>query len=50
MNGFPKQCGMFVRVLAWEKLPNWERLWDESIQEELRVRSSHASQSKVEEE
>jgi hypothetical protein len=32
------------------KLPNWERLWDDFTQEELRVGSSHASQPKGEEE
>jgi hypothetical protein len=42
---------MFFRgVVAWEKIPNWERLWDEFTQEELRFGSSHADQPKVEEE
>jgi hypothetical protein len=37
-------------VVAQEKLPNWERLWDDFTQEELRVDASQASQPKSEEE
>ena len=33
-----------------EKLPNWERLWDDFTQEELRVYATQASQPKSEEE
>jgi hypothetical protein len=39
-------CG----VVAWEKLPDWERLWDDFTQEELRVDATQASQPKSEEE
>jgi hypothetical protein len=47
LNGFTKQWDVFVRgVVAREKLPNWERLWDDFTQEELRVGSSQASQPK----
>jgi hypothetical protein len=36
LNGFTKQWEVFVRgVVAWEKLPGWERLWDDFTQEEL---------------
>jgi hypothetical protein len=36
LNGFTKQWDMFFQgVVAWEKLPEWERLWDEFTQEEL---------------
>jgi hypothetical protein len=51
LNGFTKQWDVFVRgVVAREKLPDWERLWDDFTQEELRVDSSQASQPKSEEE
>jgi hypothetical protein len=36
--------------VAREKLLNWERLWDDFTQEELRIGSSQASQPKVEDE
>jgi hypothetical protein len=40
LNGFTKQWDAFVGgVVAWEKLPNCERLWDDFTQEELRVGS-----------
>jgi len=36
LNGFAKQWNVFVRgVVTQEKLPNWERLWDDFTQEEL---------------
>jgi hypothetical protein len=51
LNGFTKKWEVFVRgVVAREKLPHWERLWDDFTQEELRVDSSQASQPKSEEE
>jgi hypothetical protein len=51
LNGFTKQWEVFVRgVVAREKLPDWERLWDDFTQEELRVDASQASQPKSEEE
>jgi hypothetical protein len=37
-------------VVAREKLPDWERLWDDFTQEELRVDATQASQPKSEEE
>jgi hypothetical protein len=27
LNSFTKQQDMFIRVMAQEKIPNWERLW-----------------------
>jgi hypothetical protein len=36
--------------VAREKIPIWERLWNDFTQEELRVGSSQASQPKVEDE
>jgi hypothetical protein len=51
LNGFTKQWDVFVRgVVAQEKLPDWESLWDDFTQEELQVDSSHASQPKSKEE
>jgi hypothetical protein len=51
LNGFTKQCEVFVHgVVAREKLPNRERLWDDFTQEELRVDATQASQPKSEEE
>jgi hypothetical protein len=35
LNGFTKSWEPFVKgICTWEKLPNWERLWDDCIQEE----------------
>jgi hypothetical protein len=51
LNGFTKQWDVLVRgVVAREKLPDWERLWDDFTHEELRVGTSQASQSKSEDE
>jgi hypothetical protein len=51
LNGFTKQWDVFVRgVVAREKLPDWERLWDDLTEEELRVGTSQASQPKSEDE
>jgi hypothetical protein len=51
LNGFTKQWEVFVRgVVAREKLPDWERLWDDFTQEELRLDATQASQPKSEEE
>jgi hypothetical protein len=51
LNGFTKQWDVFVKgVVAQEKLPNWERLWDDFTREELRVGTSQASQPKSEDE
>ena len=41
LNGFSKSWGSFVRgIVARENLPTWERLWDDFVQEELRVAGS----------
>jgi hypothetical protein len=51
LNGFTKQWEVFVQgVVAREKLLDWERLWDDFTQEELRVDATQASQPKSEEE
>jgi len=51
LNGFTKQWRDFVcGVVAREKLPHWERLWDDFTQEELRFGATQASQPKSEEE
>jgi hypothetical protein len=51
LNGFTKQWEVFVRgVVAREKLPDWERLWDDFTQEELRLDATQANQPKSEEE
>jgi hypothetical protein len=34
-------CG----VVAWEKLPNWQRLWEDFVQEEIRLGQSGGSSS-----
>ena len=51
LNDFTKQWEVFVHgVVAQEKLPDWERLWDDFTQEELQVDASKASQPKSEDE
>ena len=43
LKGFSKPWETFLRcVVARENLLNWERLWDDFMQEELRVGSSKA--------
>ena len=38
LNGFSKSWETFVRgIVARENMPSWERLWDDFVQEELRV-------------
>jgi hypothetical protein len=50
LNGFTKQWEVFIRgVVAREKLPDWERLWEDFTHEELRVDATQASQPKSEE-
>jgi hypothetical protein len=39
-------CG----IVAREKLPDWERLWDDFTQEEMRVGSNHAGRQQGDEE
>jgi hypothetical protein len=51
LNGFTKQWEVFVRgVVARENLTDWERLWKDFTQEELRANATRASQPKSEEE
>ena len=51
LNGFTKQWEVFFYgVVAQEKLPYWEILWDDFTQEELRLDATQASQPKSEEE
>jgi hypothetical protein len=51
LNGFTKQWDVFFQgVVARDKLLDWERLWGDFTQEELRVDASQASQSKSDEE
>ena len=38
LNGFSKSWETFVQgIVARENMPSWERLWDDFVQEELRV-------------
>jgi hypothetical protein len=47
LNGFTKPWAPFVKgIVAREKLPDWERLWDDFIQEEIREESLHGGQQK----
>jgi hypothetical protein len=51
LNGFTKQWEVFFHgVVAQEKLLDWERLWDDFTQDELRLDATQASQPKSEEE
>ena len=44
LNGFSKYWESFVRdIVARENMPSWERLWDDFVQEELRVGSTSTS-------
>jgi hypothetical protein len=46
LNGFSKSWDVFVRgVVAQEKLPEWQRLWDDFVQEEIRLGHSSRSSS-----
>jgi hypothetical protein len=48
LNGFTKQWEVFFRgVVAQEKLPNWERLWDDFTQEELRLHALMLASQRV---
>jgi hypothetical protein len=50
LNGFTKSWEPFVKgICAREKLPNWERLWDDCIQEETREESKASKQGDGEE-
>lgn len=49
LNGFSKPWGVFVwGIVARENLPNWERLWDDFIHEEMRTGFKHEGQQKNE--
>jgi hypothetical protein len=38
MNSFPKPWGPFVQgIVAREVMPTWERMWDDFVQEEIRL-------------
>ena len=44
LNGFSKSWESFVwGIVARENMPSWERLWDDFVQEELRVGSTSTS-------
>ena len=44
LSGFSKSWETFVRgIVARENMPSWERLWDDFVQEELRVGSVSSS-------
>jgi hypothetical protein len=46
LNGFSKQWVVFVEgIVAREKLPNFERIWDDFVQEETRRGYVHGSSS-----
>jgi hypothetical protein len=46
LNGVSKQWVVFVEgIMAREKLPNWERLWDDFVQEETQRGYVHGSSS-----
>ena len=43
-NSFSKSWETFIRgIVARENMPSWERLWDDFVQEELRVGSGSSS-------
>jgi hypothetical protein len=50
LNGFSEKWNTFVKgVVSREHSPNWERLWDDFIQEEIREEALCSRQSKGEE-
>jgi hypothetical protein len=45
LNGFTKSWEIFVHgIMAHEHMPNWERFWDDLIQEETRHGSRSTNQ------
>ena len=51
LKGFSKPWESFVRgIVARENLPNWERLWDDFTQEELRLGSNQTGKQPVSDE
>jgi hypothetical protein len=51
LKGFSKPWDSFVHgIVAIENLPNRDRLWDDFMQEEMRLGSNHAGQQQGDEE
>ena len=51
LNSFTKQWANFVKgIAARENLPNWERLWDDFIQEEIQEESLYGGQQEGDDE
>jgi hypothetical protein len=47
MNRFTKPCGPFVwGIVAEHVMPTWERMWDDFIQEEIRLVAEASGQWK----
>jgi hypothetical protein len=45
LNGFSKPWERFVQgIVAKEHIPSWERLWDDFVQEDLRIGSGSTNQ------
>jgi hypothetical protein len=45
MNSFTKPWGPFVRgIVAREVMPTWERMWDDFVQEEIRLAAEGSGQ------
>jgi hypothetical protein len=45
MNSFTKPWGPFVRgIVAREVMPTWERMWDDFVQEEIRLAAEASRQ------
>jgi hypothetical protein len=50
LNGFSEKWAPFVKgVVAREKLPDWQRLWDDFSQEETQEEALQGSQAKGDE-
>ena len=49
LHGFPKSWEVFVEgIVAWEHLPDWNNLWSDCVQNE--IRRSHSGTVKLQEE
>ena len=49
LNGFSEKWAIFVKgVVSRERLPKWDRLWDDFIQEETREEALLSRQAKIE--
>jgi hypothetical protein len=45
MNSFTKPWGPFVRGIVYrEVMPTWERMWDDFVQEEIKLASEASGQ------